>query len=1402
MSNKIILFALILIFNFTQSFSNWEDKGDSVIVTTFTFDSLMVRTGNFQFPPLDHSTYEKIIMEYTLKCDPATTRDNFECGEWDYLTYTFVTDSSGKFDSTELTQPYFKLDNNSPDKLTIKNQATKKHFRYLDSTIVYDAFATDDRAVINEANEVNTYEPNQNRIQFIIKKDEIEFNTPDEFRIDQIYLNPVESIIFNNLKITLKNIDIESFNPNELMPISDGIEVYNYPLNLIKGGPIDYIVFKRPFQWDSSKSILVDMQIDTGSPFKLQNGENDSTLALVGDNNNTFLYFNQGDYIELPSESFENITDEITISFWYKGDPKHQPRNNYNLEALDKNNKRVINVHLPWSNENIYWDCGNDGGSHDRISKKADNLTQYKGDWNYFTFTKNAKTGIMNIYINGELFHSGTDKTRDMTGITKFKLGSSGNATAFCIGSYDDFAIYDKALDESLIKENYENLLSQKEISQSNLLLNYNFEQINQHTINDISENQNNAEMFGLPKAITNSTEGIHSNVSKSTRPQISLSRVDKKETHFETTLREYSETLPETTVYFYDHENLGSVVPKSEIDSITKKQREITEIAHYNINNNGYEYVYNKDNQIIDSIEVGFDEEIQQKTNYWYSPIVRYEIERFITPYGIGLDLGEDGFTWKFDVTHWAPILHDWVKLQSGNTQELLDIKFIMKKGTPARNVINISKLWDENANYSNVVTDKQMSEHKGFKLFDGAESYMVQTRSSGHNFNGPDGTDNCAEFCRREHSLHINSEKLFAWDGWKECGDNPVFPQGGTWLLDRTDWCPGAGVNAYYHEITNFVTPGSTIDIDYDIELPQGTTPYGNWWFRSYMFAYDTNNFNLDAGIYEIISPNIHDEFSRKNPICNGAKFILENNGSETLNSVKIEYGMKGYDKFEYVWTGELEFNHKTEVTLPPMEWTNGWEGDSEHYFQISIIEANDRTDDYVKNNQAFSQFEPTEVFPQLLELRINTNDHSPFGYGPPFSWTITKDDGEVVLNRDKTNHDTEYIEELDLEYGCYALEINSTVGWGLDYQFTRQYTGSGTASIYSGTSLIKVFQPNFGNSIKYQFRVEQQPRILFSETNFDFNNVKIGETYSKELIIKPDNDKLLTITEIDTSLFSTGNKFKGFSITTSKDFVDGKINLLGKEDLLIITINFTPFEEGAEDVSFKISSNSDKNRVQYIDLTSFAYNDNLSQPQALFSTDKLDFGLVKQNTSTEMTLEVKAANDGGLIIDSVIAKKNENFFIKNIEYGTSYSLAKDEKLDINIEFLPTKIASFSDFVYVYSNDESKPKKLIRVSGEGVLKTSVEDENYNNDLISLNIINNPVNNELNIDIINQSGIYSGRIELWNLNGEKIAILSANETIKETYKNTFNISDIETGTYFITLNIGNHRINKKFIKQ
>ena len=76
---------------------------DTTWVQTFTFDSISTRRADFEFPAtLDEQRFEKVLMYYKLKCSPLTTWDQYNCGEWDYLTYTRVFDHTGFFDSVRV----------------------------------------------------------------------------------------------------------------------------------------------------------------------------------------------------------------------------------------------------------------------------------------------------------------------------------------------------------------------------------------------------------------------------------------------------------------------------------------------------------------------------------------------------------------------------------------------------------------------------------------------------------------------------------------------------------------------------------------------------------------------------------------------------------------------------------------------------------------------------------------------------------------------------------------------------------------------------------------------------------------------------------------------------------------------------------------------------------------------------------------------------------------------------------------------------------------------------------------------------------------------------------------------------------------------------------------------------
>jgi hypothetical protein len=70
------------------------------------------------------------------------------------------------------------------------------------------------------------------------------------------------------------------------------------------------------------------------------------------------------------------------------------------------------------------------------------------------------------------------------------------------------------------------------------------------------------------------------------------------------------------------------------------------------------------------------------------------WRIGTYITPYGGGIDMG-NGWTWIYDITDFLPILKDSVLIRDGNGQELLDLKFAFIEGKPARNVVNIRKVW-----------------------------------------------------------------------------------------------------------------------------------------------------------------------------------------------------------------------------------------------------------------------------------------------------------------------------------------------------------------------------------------------------------------------------------------------------------------------------------------------------------------------------------------------------------------------------------------------------------------------------------------------------------------------------------------------------------------------------------
>lgn len=146
------------------------------------------------------------------------------------------------------------------------------------------------------------------------------------------------------------------------------------------------------------------------------------------------------DFVQL-SKSLSTVESAITVEFWAKGTSNVGNQTSV-IEAHNAENARTLNIHLPWSSR-VYWDAGGQGG-YDRVDD-AIRADEYKGSWNHWAFVKNASTGVMLVYRNGESRIQGIGKSKALTGIDKLVIGSYVDHSHPWAGSIAELRIWNTA---------------------------------------------------------------------------------------------------------------------------------------------------------------------------------------------------------------------------------------------------------------------------------------------------------------------------------------------------------------------------------------------------------------------------------------------------------------------------------------------------------------------------------------------------------------------------------------------------------------------------------------------------------------------------------------------------------------------------------------------------------------------------------------------------------------------------------------------------------------------------------------------------------------------------------------------------------------------------------------------
>ena len=1054
------------------------DPGDTTWVQTYTWDAqnnpetAYDYPGRrwFEFPNGEETSYRKILMYHRLKCFEDGTAGNlgYPCGEWDYLSYNYLFDHTGVLDSTALTHPVHLINDADFDEAalilmplggqpadTLLDTLDVALHQLPDSAVIWSQLPA---LPMEESAEVLL--DDQVRHQWMWTTTELDsMGWVEGDSAWRMSLPRAGNLAASSVsRVTLRARWTES-SSLESMVTSGWTTLVDGPVSVGDMAWAWDLEFLSPLVREGEGNLLLDLVLDD---INVPNGDAlnlegmtvpDSLSQRCAAASARFIRMDGDDRMEIDPAALVGLDTTLTVECWIRGNEDILPVNTTLFEAVNATNQREINAHVPWGNSRVYWDCGFDGG-YDRIDELA-TAAQLEGRWVHWAFTKNAETGVMNVYVNGALWHTGSNKDNLVGAIARMNLGGSWNGGVDYFGDVAAFRMWDTELSGETIS-NWMNKASLTSLEAHPML---------NHLLGVLNMDGQNGE----PTAQGPLAGWIHGNPGRhpfsprdafleaspmGARPAL----VFEGGVHPDSTsITEvvWAEAVPIPPVSVTTWEVVGNDVewtdlhygwPAGTVSSTVTALGDT--LATYPVE--GELTVYNND-----------------VLSYWSEPfevVDRYELSRYITPYGINLTLGPDGWAWVFDVTDYAPLLKDSVELECGNWQELLDLKFAFIEGTPPRDVESVTAFW-KGTHYLNNWDETILPQT--YTPGENEEMWRLKTRASGHDFGQG---NNCAEFCDNTHSVKVNDNVRWSWEIMQECADNPLYPQGGTWIYDRAGWCPGAEVRTEDLELTPFVDGDDAFSVEYDVTYD----PHGNYRMEGQIIGYGAPNMNHDVELMDILSPSDDKLKSRFNPVCEDPVVLIRNTGSAPLTEVTFTFGITGTSL--QTATIELEspmaFLETREVALPydAMEYMVG-DDDALLEFEVRADVPGDMDED-PSNGWMSTTFRrpPTYQYPNLNDNRIivilTTN-------AVPIETTveITKADGSLYWSRSYSEPETEHLDTLVLNEGCYRLTIYDSDDDGLSFWNNNDGSGSCRLKRVQGGT-VKVFEEDFGKSISQAF------------------------------------------------------------------------------------------------------------------------------------------------------------------------------------------------------------------------------------------------------------------------------------------------------------------------------------------
>ncbi|MDB4088926.1 peptide-N-glycosidase F-related protein [Flavobacteriales bacterium] len=1044
---KIIL--LISLFTLISFVNNAQSIGDTITVQSFDYNS-QTRDTTVNFPTDTSIKYEKVLMLYNMRCKGARVSTgasrNLGCGEWDYSCNTYIYDNE-RYDSSNSVIPNFSISNYSG--ISFSYSATPLydlHRKIEKKTTVISSTSEDidtvGAGIISSVNIFKT-EKNTGKSQFIYTATELIAAGITAGNIDALLLDiATTGSNVNQLKIKIKATSKITLKADSI-DMSGFTEVFYTSTAMTSG--LNKFQFHTPFVWNGTSNIILEFSfngISTGTNNSvLCNSYTNGGINAGGDYS---LIFDNSNYINANSYKGVGGDTNRTMEAWIK---------------TTKQNGEILSWGSNATKEKWNWRTTNSGYQRIEINGAGvvGSINVADGNWHHVAavLNGNSMAGIQ-FYVDGVLdTKSATSSTAINTNVTNGinVQANKGIHNRYLPGEVDGLRVWRTNVSLANLNDWKRRKINSTHPNYSNLEMSYELNQNGSSSVIDGSGKGNDGAIIGAQNRISFKGENLFKEITElNVRPNVHFAQGT------------YVLSTVNDTIYDSIAHSSHLVEGKQVYSKIGEKKNDSIATVSSNIyfNANEKTYIYDELGVLYDSISHTADG-IITITNlpYWNRFPMKFEIMSFVTPYGIGLDLGVDGKTWVFDVTDYTPFLKGTQRLtmeRGGQWQEEMDIKFLFIVGTPEREVIDIKEIWPISyPSYTDIISNKYFAPRK-LPLETSGKHFAVKTSITGH---GQEG-----EFIPRNHFLKVGPTKQYTWQVWKDCGENPVYPQGGTWIYDRAGWCPGMATDIEVSDISNEVNAGDSVEFDYGITTATGTSKYI---VSNKLVTYGDYNHNLDAAIVDIISPSRRVEFTRENAICHYPKITIRNTGATVLTSLKIEFWVNNAtSKQTYNWSGSLNPSEQEAVQMhsPGTLWDNVT-GNND-VFHVEISKPNGGTDEYSYNNTYSNEFDSPDFVTSQFRIDYRSNNAA-----SETSFKIYNELGTEIFSNSGQANNTLKRDTLNLGLGCYRLVVKDTDGDGIGFWANSDGTGYLRFHKMSGQAIMNI-QADFGAEFTYNFTI----------------------------------------------------------------------------------------------------------------------------------------------------------------------------------------------------------------------------------------------------------------------------------------------------------------------------------------